>query len=242
MLSPLSSSLNPLGVGKARAPATWAAYVAALSPLWWGKFNEASGALIDYGSAGVNGSLVGSPTQGVIGQLGASEAYSFNGNNRIDIAYSAAWADQVVFESVMLIKPDAGGNSANRYLGRDVGYILNRNRDSTLLTGIVRNSATTQFTTNASNQGLTNGTWVIASIAYNDNTDRLVHLYVNGVECSYSAQPALTGTLQYPTSGMTIANNQALGVDSVIDVDEVFFLDYNLNSTQRLSLVQLAGL
>lgn len=223
---------------------TWQTYVASLSPLWWGRFDEAAGALIDYGSAGVNGSLVGAITQGVAGQLTPPpEAYTFVDNTRIDIAYNAAWADTTVWEWVLLIKPTQPvhlGN--NRFLGREVGYTLTRNAATTFLQGSVRNTASTIFSSTTSNQGIVFENYILASVSYNDLTDRLVRIFVNGVECTYSAQAALTETYQAPTSGMTIMNNQLSNADTAGDLDEAFLVGYNLSAGQHSTLKTLAGL
>lgn len=54
------------------------ALLLSLSPTLYARFNENAGNLINYGSDGNSGTVVG-PTQGQTGQLGTNEAYLFDG-------------------------------------------------------------------------------------------------------------------------------------------------------------------
>jgi hypothetical protein len=56
-------------------------------------------------------------------------------------------------------------------------------------------SATTTHAKSISNSTLSPNTWYHVVITYNDNNDRKIHIYLNGVEVTYSTQSVAVGSL-----------------------------------------------
>ena len=82
-----------------------------------------------------------------------------------------------------------GKNSATTY------YQLNFyiNASNYLSCRISKTAGPTIFTTIASNQALSTGTWYHVAMVIN-RTSNKVQLFVDGTECTYSAQPTIDGT------------------------------------------------
>lgn len=247
MLSPLTGSLSPLGISYRRQTQTWREYVTSLSPVLWYQFDETSGNLINNGSAAASdGTLSGTITRGQTGQLGASEAYDFltGSTGTITIPNAAAWASLPTFTAVFLAK--FNGNNfpgfAGRLAGRNDSWAMLRTNTTYFPEVGVRNSVNSIFFTTASSLPLSNGAWKLSGFTYDDTGDRKPRIYVNGVEPTYSAQAAVTGTLGVNPTGNTLANNHVSSAGMNGLIDEMLLFNFVLSTTQWQTLTTLAGL
>ncbi len=84
--------------------------------------------------------------------------------------------------------------------------------------------------------------WYHAVMTYDDTGDREIHIYIDGIECSYFEHDAATGTMRFHPSIKTIIGNRAggdWGWDGLLD--EVAIYDRALSSEEIQELYQ-AGL
>lgn len=223
---------------------TWQAYLGGLSPVVWYRNNQLSGTVTNYGSApSSDGTPSGTTTYGVAGQLGASEAITFAPNSVLTIPHNAAWAGLTAFEYWMLLKPtDTAGNDRLMGAGTELVGTWIRQVSDKRMQASVRNTVGGTATSVASSLPLTAGTYYLAMMSYDDAGDRMVHLCVNGVECTYTSQAALTGTLLTPSLAVTLLNNAALTLQAHADMDEFVIFGAVRSSAERLAATALAGL
>lgn len=234
---PIPRMVNPSVV----VSETWASYVASLNPLLWYRLRETSGDAADSGSLGLLGTVSGC-TQNQAGKLGAApEAYSWDAvDDVITTANHAGWANLTEQEYTFLCFPvSAGEGNAGRFT--QTGGVTQARMAAATRT--IR--ATIQYSgTSASSISTTTlaaSTWQLVSFSYSESTDRLIHMYINGVEVSYSGAPtASVGTLTASASPLTWGNVSALTGTWDGLFDEML-LTAPLTTAQRNRLVSLSG-
>lgn len=249
MLSPLTGSLSPLGVGKARGSA-WYNYLVALSPLLWFRMNDASGSLINSGSAASSDAAFSGttpPTYGVTGQLGTNEAITYPLDCMFTIPRQAAWAGDYSFEWVLLLKltnpPPSGNTRLLGVGGGGTGFQVVRRTADGFIAITMRNTLNATFDTQNNNRATVLNQYHMLSFWYDDSGDRKARIAIDGVETTYSVQVALTGTYQEPwVNGLTVGNVAGLTADFRGDWDELALLPNILTTQQRLDLFATTGL
>lgn len=243
MITPLTGTLTPLAFQRRRAALqTWHEYVAAtIQPVLWYRLNEASGNLIDYGSAGVNATPnnVTGLTYQQPGPLGATEAVEWNNaaQSNFNTAYAAAWADLTSFEYTMLVDINAAGTGLNqRLFGLNIGPLLSLEAGINLRCTVRGTGNGDAIGTNVVNPG---SKPYLLSCWFEDSGDRKPHITVDGIEVAYTTQTAVTGTYQKPTNGMTWGNNQIFSLRYRGIIDEIM-ISRVLTSGERATLKTLA--
>lgn len=234
MLTPLTGQLSPLTGARTRI--AWRNFVASLNPVLWYWFNEAQNAnLTDHGSAGINAVQVQfgtGLTYQQTTQLGAGEGVLWPSGtfSEFTTAYNPSWATLIDFEYHILMS-FWGFTADSRIMGRNIGYRATVNTSGILEVIMPHSGGTVStFVTNA----LSLNTWTLMSWRYNGSTTKKVQVYYNGVECGYSAQPAGSGTMSIPTSGMTWGNQQTFGAPIRATVDEILMTGHLTDNTRQL--------
>jgi hyaluronate lyase len=194
----------------------------------WLKLDETAGVLaVDSSKNGNNGTLVNGPvwTTGGIGG-----ALDFDGvDDYVTLVGSATLTNLTQFTYAAWIYPvTAGENNFGRIFSRESGtgldeFYFNVQSTNNLLGANVANSAGTNSTTISTSQ-MTFNAWQHVAVTYNDAGDRKLHIFLNGVEVSYSAQPAVTGTLKVTINALNVGNRMASDrtFDGAIDDARVY--------------------
>lgn len=235
------------------ASITYDAYVASLAPLLWYKFNEPSGTTVtNYGSLGsaVNGTFTpGSGAVAQTGQLGASEAYDWDGTaSLVTVAYNAGMDSLTTFTVAALIRADGAGEGT-------VGTIYtwgNLNTTASLrfvgasraLIFIHRYNTTVMQTVTST--ALSTGQWYWVFAEYDEGGDRRGDIYLSSggvaVEASYASQQASVGTVV--TNGVSpIIGNLAVGSNTWDgQQDEIMWIPRLLTQAEKNTIVQKSNL
>lgn len=247
MLSPLAGNLGPLGfLKKTATQETWNSYVTSLSPYVWHRFNDATSPLIDYGSAGVNATLmIGSVTYQQAGILGPTEALLFPalaGQPRFDFS-ATGWGNVSAWEVTILIMRTGSVGQNMRIFGSGAPGNNNAN-----ITWRVASSTLQLFVPAFSSQGSATTTdtlpvnvWHMLSFNYDDLGDKIPRIFLNGVECTYSSQVAASGAWT-PFSPTGAWGNNPVSPRGFVGYYDEGIISPILTNTQRLHLVSLAGL
>jgi hypothetical protein len=231
---------------------TYAQRVAALNPLLWLRNRETSGTnAANSGSAGatLDGTIGGTTTLGQTGQLGANEAFDFDGaTSLITVANNAALAALTSREICFLCNMQTKGESS-------VGTFFNwgdslTNRLLNVATDTLQmqiDLATTDATTTLANSSINIflNKWAYLFFSYDDTTKLISAYYgLNGVvtEFSYASQVTGVGGITAIAQNLIIGNRQS--VDRTFDglIDEVLYFGRTLTSAERLDITRLAGL
>lgn len=87
------------------------------------------------------------------------------------------------------------------------------------------------------NQLATLNAWQRVVMTYNDSTDRLVHIYLDGVECTYSSgfQTAATGVAVPDALGDLLIGNDTYGDDFIGNIAEFELWNVALTAPQVLA-------
>jgi hypothetical protein len=206
---------------------------------YW-KFDETSGTtIIDSSGNGNDGYLGTGPATGAtedpirVGGLFDGGALSFNGTqNLCTVPNSPTLGSLSAFTYVAWIYPTGfGGSGFGRILSKesDAGFdenyflIFAFDGTSTQSLGAELDGATTKDTIAAAS-GIVLNTWQQVAVTYEDCGDRKAHLYVNGHEVSYVAQPAVSGTFVRTSHPFIIGNRPGLdrGFSGIIDDVQVY--------------------
>lgn len=230
-----------------------ASYIASLNPYVLYNMQQTAGTSEPNSAAGSNsigsaGNLtLTSVTLGQTGKLGVNEAYLFDGaNSRLQVANNATLAALTTWEYLFLVNPSsAGEGSVGAFFVWGTGavnqgyYVIFNSALSSIKCGLWNVAGTSFITTTSA--GISASTWSLVNIAYADSVDRKVHIYVNGIEPSYSAQPAMTGTFKPPTATLNLFNDSTQTLTFAGLGDFAGLIGGNLTSAQRLRIAQLAG-
>jgi hypothetical protein len=206
---------------------------------YW-KFDEPGGtALIDSSGHGNTGYLGTGPVANaaldpvrVPGLFDGGALFFDGGQPLCTIPGSATLDGLSAFTYVAWIYPTGwGGSSFGRVLskesdaGFDDNYVLVYASDYSAQNGfgIELDGAMVQDTTSASN-AIVLHTWQQVAVTYDDATDRLAHLYLNGIETPYVTQPPVTGALVLSSHAFVIGNRAGLdrGFAGMIDEVQVY--------------------
>src|SRR5207245_5639496 len=82
--------------------------------------------------------------------------------------------------------------------------------------------------------------WQQVAVTYNDNTDRMPHLYINGREVTYAAQAAVTGTVIVSAQPFIIGDRAAGDRSFAGILDEMQVYSGALSAADILSLYNSA--
>jgi Concanavalin A-like lectin/glucanases superfamily len=234
---------------------SYATYIASLAPIEWLRFNEPSGTtVVNYGSL-TNANATFTPGSGAVaqtGQLGAVEAYDFDGAASLaTITYNAALDGLTAFTFAALVKADSAGEG-------NVGTIYtwgNNNTTATLrFVGASRafffahRYATTSMQT-VTTTALATGQWYWVFGTYDQSGDRFGRIYISSggtaVEAAYSGAPAPIASVGTVTvNGVApIVGNLALASNSWDGlIDEVMWFNRVLTQTEMNNIIQKSNL
>lgn len=227
-----------------------------INPVLWMRNRETSGTTAtNSGSAGaiLNGVIGGTTTLGQTGQLGANEAFLFDGaTSRIVIPNDASINALPVYTYIALIKPSSAGELTlgtmfawNNGTSTNFGNILFFNASLTGLRYSYRNSADTNFETITTGYTILTSQYTMIFVEYDDNGDRKPNLFygINGAvtEFSYSSNVALTGTVKTQQNSLHIGNRSDFATTFAGLYDEFMIVNRILSSAEKLQIVSLTG-
>ncbi len=211
------------------------AYLGSLNPTLYLKFNETIGELLNYGAEVITG-VVSGCTQGQMGQLGANEAYLYDG---VDDVVTLLNASLVLTKALTtrrwcyLVKPTSLGESDIAAFNRWNSGGANRLTFQTFnrLTAFVDTNTTDAVSTTNNDQVDFLNMWALVFFDY-DETDilglgRRIRL-LRATAASPTAlltlanNTAATGNLVTPTGNLTIGNGQTTAATFAGYFDFVF--------------------
>src|SRR5439155_24418543 len=117
-------------------------------------------------------------------------------------------------------------------VGLDDTYLFLNGPTQTLGMNLGSGSQDTLATANA----IALNAWQHVTVTYNDATDRMPHLYLNGTEVAYAQQPAMTATLATSANPFILGNRTTQDRGFAGMIDEVQIYNYALSSAQVQSL------
>ena len=225
-------------------------YVNALAPEYWRRYRETSGT-VGLNSGSLGGTTTWTPGAGAlgqIGQLGANEAYDFDGAlSKDSFPITPTMANAVEFGVAILNFPDTLGETTTGilYCYGDLGgaFMLRYSGAAGTLVGRV-DYATDAITLTSTALPLGAWSWIFAN--YSESGDRKLHLYrgVAGVvtEFAYTTNTASVGAFSPPAVPFVVGAqaNQSQTWDGKID--EVIWKNRPLTATEMLNLTLLSGL
>lgn len=191
------------GAQGAGAPATYdeamQSYVTASQLPRWYRFNEPSGTtLVNHGSGGtaLNGTVT-SATIAQAGQLGAAEAYLFDGLNDYVSCAGGASNDLDTFTHMWLYKPLSLNQNGRVWgLGTSATRLFSSNAVN-YRPGFQRDFATTNAFVVLDSGGFTLEQWVLLFVVHDMSGDRKARMY----HATTSAGVALTATAGQASAG-----------------------------------------
>lgn len=115
------------------------------------------------------------------------------------------------FTAEAWIRPKSSGeNSGGRVFDKSQWIVATAQITDNLSMSFQISAATTNATARAVNTPSLYSGWHHVAITYNDNTDRLIHVWIDGVEVEYASQVAASGALSSDAaSTLYIGNNSA---------------------------------
>lgn len=226
------------------AAATYASTLAEINPLLWGKFNEASGNLINYGSLGVglNGVASGTVTYAQTGLRGAGEAYLFPSIDAlIVIPQTAAMNGMASFTCWFLVYLNgAGGTSTGTFVDKTSSILWRLGGATRTIQAVVNytggGSVNAQSITSTT---LSLGQWYTLALTI-DDAEKYCRIWINGVQASYGTFTQGVGTRVSNTNAVNLANNGPLARHFDGYFDEFLVKDSVLTPTTLLQLDTLA--
>lgn len=225
-----------------------AAILASLSPVIWGRLRETSGTnAVNYGSLGALGDGTWTPGAGAVGQtgqLGANEAYLWDGaTSKIAIPARTGYNNLATYTWGLLCKPAAQSHLMTASLG--AGRYLRMNSASFPLQ-FVNTSSATPVTSTTANGFLALNVWQYFFVTFDNAGDRKarIYKYVAGAltEATYVTQDAMTGTIVSPADALWIGATTAGTFLFNGPIDEYFICPSVLSTVQMAQLGAAAGL
>ncbi|TAL62805.1 MAG: T9SS type A sorting domain-containing protein, partial [Bacteroidetes bacterium] len=220
-------------------------YISAVSPAlliaYW-KFDECSGqTLVD--STGINAGLLGFNAATETSDPARAAGKSGGGifldsiDDIASIPLTASTQNLSSFTYTAWINPKSSGqNTYGRIISRESSikfddFFFLTYPGSTVSAELI-NTAGTAFNSVASSSAITLNAWNHVAVTYSDAGDRKLHLFVNGIETSYSTQDIVTGTLKYTANPISIGN--APSQDRTFDgaIDEVCIYNKALTASE----------
>lgn len=191
-----------------------------------------------------------SATLGQTGKLGVNEAALCDAlNTRYQTPNNAALAALMTFEYLYLVNPSSAGE-----LDAGVFHFWGPNGANEGLTlrfhSASRNLNATAWNTTPSNFSSVTTTvaslaWQIIFASYANAGDRKPHVLIGiggaVTECSYSSNPALTGTYRTPAQALNLFNDSAQALTFAGLADEALVVSGNLSAAQRTQITILTG-
>lgn len=227
---------------------SYASYIASLAPVLWLRLRETSGTnAANSGSLGAAADGTWTPGAGAVGQtgqLGANEAYDFDGAaSDILIPDATAINNVAVVTYATLFKADgAGENNIGMFYSSSTRQ-FRINSSSFPVRMFISGTANANSVTN--NSFISTGAyhWIFATF---DNTgDRKVRLYkgISGAvtEATYTTQDAMTGPI-VNTATHHVGNNAAANGTFDGLIDESLIFDRVLTTAEMLQITTLSGL
>lgn len=229
------------------------AYLSALSPVAWWRMRETSGTTAaNSGSAGSSpdGTISGTTALGQTGQLGANEAFDFDGaTSKITISSSAPVCDLTTWTWAFLINPASAGESNAGALfrletsGTQTHYFTIVDAARTLRAHIAGVSSSVDAVTTTA---LALATWQWVFMTFDWDGDKKPHIYLgvggSAFEASYTTPPgALSSAVNTATKNINIGN-RASPINTFDGlIDEVMVFSHVLGIEQMQAIVQLSG-
>lgn len=214
-----------------------------IAPVRWYRFRETSGTNEPNAiNPGTNDATISGCTLGQIGQLGANNAYDYDGVDDYVQAPAGADVNGILPATwIALVRADSRGEAnAGRLFVKSGDVVLQiDNADGTspyTLTATINFSGGSLVAT--WNNVLPVSTWTLVALRL--NADNTLDLFINGTKQTTSA--AGSGTKSSTTNPIYIGNNptQAATWDGLID--EFIFENSAVSDANNLTLAQLAGL
>lgn len=140
----------------------------------------------------------------------AGQALKFSSSAQVARVSSHASLDNLsAFTYAVWVRPDSSTNSWGALINRNQSFtdykLFRIYQDTTFkyIDAVILDSVGSKETYSFSATNFTYGQWMFLVLTYDDNGDRKAHIYKNGTEVSYGAQPANGGTLS-DDSGATL--------------------------------------
>ncbi len=151
-------------------------YLLSLAPTLYCKFNEATGNIVNYGSDGGTGTVTGC-TQAQAGQLGAGEAYLFDGvDDIVTFANAAVPTTKALTTQRWCFLVNASGlgesNAGSFFVWNGGAYPQLRFLSSNRMNAVLPTDGTSPTVTSNINQVTFLGSWALVFMDY-DNADAL---------------------------------------------------------------------
>lgn len=253
ILLPLARTLSPLGVSYPSLGEDYAAFVASLDPVLWYRKRETSGSVV------VNDGSLGNAQDGTnvnatiaqTGQLGANEAYAYNGSDSIVTIASGSYSNFTAWTWAVLV------NRTNKGEGSSGSFVHygNRGNDRFGFSSVGANSVEGRRSFSGANAvsiapsafmlGTGEWMWFFYTFSTADNTIRIYRGSGGAVTQpgAYISQTAGTGTLTNFSASLILgnqANNSASAFNGLYD--EAIYFDAILTSDEMLDITTLSGL
>jgi hypothetical protein len=237
------------------------------SPLLYYRFDEASGDVVNYGSANNADGVVTGSTYQTDGLLDTADAITLNGAaHSVYIPYDRSWAHETTFEFGYVIRMYRQGSVKNPLImGRDIGQLVSvryANNSNVDIDPWIHCGVRDLTHSYADMVGSTTydlpieSTWVFLSFTYDDSTERRCRMYLNGVETTYFheeeflifnneftwEQMQTDQILQHNTAGLYLGNNQLSARNLHADYDTFYLLDHIMSRAERRALAAALGL
>ncbi len=190
----------------------------------------------NHGFLGLSTAAESSDPARVLGKYGS--ALSFDGVDDVaTVPLTTSTQNLSSFTYSAWIKPNSLGEASyGRIVSRESSvkyddFYLLVNPGNTISASIT-NSAGTTFISYAVASSISLNAWNHVAVTYDDKGDRKLHLFVNGVETTYQAQPPVTGTLKFTNNPILIGNTPSL--DRTFDgaIDEVNVYNRALSASE----------
>jgi parallel beta-helix repeat protein len=208
---------------------------------WW-KYDESSGTNANDSSAtGADATLTNGPTW-TTGR--DANAIQFDGADDYVTASNSAFNNLAQFTYSAWVYPTGYGEG-------NFGRIWSReSADSDYFRCVISidpgngtfecriKSTTAEFRTYSIAGVLPLNTWTHVIAAYDNTGDRKMHLYKDGYEVTYTAQPSLTGTLKPEATALLVGNRLTTTRAFAGKIDDVRIYNTSMTTSEALALFQ----
>jgi hypothetical protein len=233
--------------------ADYGVLMALIDPLIWIRMRETSGnTAANAGNLGAdaNATISGTTTLGQTGQIGANEAFLYDGiNSRVRVPAVAGWTGLTAFTLGFLVNPATAGESSQGYLGAlqqaggtDILHVA-FNGALTAMRCRITNAAAGVFTTTAS-VGIPASTWSWVFVTYDDAGDRTPRIYKSSagalVEIAADGASPVSGTLS-ARGTFDIGNNNGTTRTFSGLIDEAFMVSGLLSTGRMQNIIFATG-